>query len=79
MHYTSGQLPSVSDSYGRTLTFGYSSGLLLTGLTTPDHARPHLRLCGVFSSANRLSTVTYNTSPATHQTYLYGNASFPSR
>ena len=42
------------------------------------HERPHLRLCDLSSSSdNLLSTVTYATSPATHQTYLYENTSYP--
>ena len=37
MHYTSGKLTSVTDTYGRTLGMSYT-GSLLTGVTTPDSA-----------------------------------------
>ena len=77
MHYTSGQLTSVTDTYGRTLGITYTSSLL-TGLTTPDSANLSYGYVNYSSSgANRLTTVTYNTSPATNITYLYENASYP--
>jgi Domain of unknown function (DUF6531) len=72
MHYTSGRLSSVSDTYGPTIGLSYTSGLL-TGLTTPDS----LSLTAFSSGGHQLSTVAYNTSPATHQTYAYGDARFP--
>ena len=75
MHYTAGTLTSVTDSYGRALTFAYTSSLLHT-VTTPDS----LVLTYAFTTvgtANRLTSVSYNTSPATSQTYLYENASYP--
>ena len=75
MHYTSGKLTSVTDTYGRTLTLSYT-GSLLTGLTTPDSANLTYGYVA-YSSSNRLTTVTYNTSPATHITYLYENTSYP--
>jgi hypothetical protein len=73
--YSSGQVSFVSDSYARQLGFTYSSGLL-SGVTTPDSLTLSYGYL-TFSSATRLSTVTYNTSPTTHQTYLYENTSFP--
>jgi YD repeat-containing protein len=76
MHYTSGKLTSVTDSYSRSLGISYSSMGLLTGVTTPDTLALTYGYVN-FSSANRLTTVSYNTSPATSQTYLYENASYP--
>lgn len=77
LNYSSatGQLSSVSDSYGRSLGFSYSSGLV-SGVTTPDAVVLSYGYLA-FGSANLLSTVSYNTSPVTHQTYLYENTSFP--
>ena len=75
MHYTGGKLTSVTDSYSRALGLTYS-GALLTGVTTPDTLALSYGYVA-FASANRLTTVTYNTTPATHQTYLYENASYP--
>jgi hypothetical protein len=75
MHYTGGKLTSVTDTYGRGLGMTYT-GTLLTGLTTPDSLSLTYGYVA-FSSANQLATVTYNTSPATHQTYLYENTSYP--
>jgi uncharacterized protein RhaS with RHS repeats len=75
MHYTSGKLTSVTDTYGTGLTLGYT-GSLLTGLTTPDSANLTYGYIA-FASSNLLSTVTYNTSPATHLTYTYANTSYP--
>jgi hypothetical protein len=76
LHYTSGKLSSVTDTYGRHLGISYSSIGLLTGLTTPDSLSLTYGYVS-YSSGHLLSTVTYNTSPATHQTYSYGNTSFP--
>ena len=63
MHYTSAQLSSVTDTYGRTLGLTYTSGLL-TGLTTPDSLNLTYGHVGFSSGGHLLSTVTYNTSPA---------------
>ena len=73
MHYTSAQLSSVTDTYGRTLGLSYTSGLL-TGLTTPDSLNLTYGFVGFSSGGHLLSTVGYNTSPATHQTYGYSNS-----
>ena len=76
--YSSGQISYVSDSYSRTLGFSYSSAGLLTGVTTPDSLTLAYGYIAFASAGTHLlSTVTYNTSPATHQTYLYENASYP--
>lgn len=74
--YSHGQIAFVSDSYARKLTLGYSSGLLST-VSTPEFTSGLTYGYVKYSSSTRLSTVTYATSPATHQTYLYENTSFP--
>jgi YD repeat-containing protein len=75
--YSHGQIAFVSDSYARKLTFGYSSGLLST-VSTPEFTSGLTYGYVAYSSgAHQLSTVTYATSPATHQTYLYENTSYP--
>ena len=53
----SGQLSTVTDSYGRALTFTYTGGLL-TQVTTPDS----LVLTYGYTSG-LLTSVSYNTSP----------------
>ena len=73
--YTSGVLTSVSDSYSRTLTFTYTSGVM-TGVSTPDSATLSYGYTTV-SSHKLLTSVTYNTSPSTSQTYSYSNTSYP--
>lgn len=69
----SNQLTTVTDSYGRTLTLTYSGGLLNT-VTTPGGL---VLTYGYNSAGTQLTSVSYNTSPATSQTYLYENSSFP--
>lgn len=75
LNYTSGQLTSVTDSYGRSLGLTYT-GSLLTGVTTPDSLVLTYGYSTV-SGSSLLTSVGYNTSPATSQTYAYANASFP--
>ncbi len=75
MNYTSGQLTSVSDSYGRALTLTYTAGLLQT-VSTPDT----LMLTYGFTATgegSQLTGVSFNTTPVTGQTYYYEDASFP--
>ena len=76
--YSSGQISYVSDSYSRQLGFSYSSAGLLTGVTTPDSLALSYSYV-TFASASRtlLSSVSYNTSPTTSQTYLYENTGNP--
>jgi RHS repeat-associated protein len=76
LHYDSNNaLTSVTDSYNRQLTFTYQNGLLST-LTTPDGLILTYGYESIGSTA-LLTTVTYSTSPATSQTYLYENAQVP--
>ncbi|MFZ3326176.1 MAG: DUF6531 domain-containing protein [Methylocella sp.] len=76
INYTSGQISYVSDSYGRQLGLSYSSAGMLSGVTTPDTLALSYGYVA-FASAHILTTVSYNTSPATHQTYLYENVHNP--
>ncbi len=80
LQYTANnQLVSISDSYNRTLTFTYQ-GSLLRSVATPDNL---VLTYGYTASGvtpgvlDRLASVSYSTSPATSQTYLYGNANLP--
>ncbi len=75
--YSSGQISYVSDSYDRQLGFSYSSAGLLTGVTTPDSLSLSYGYLTYSSTGSQLQSVTYNTSPTTHQTYLYENLSYP--
>ena len=75
--YSSGQISYVSDSYSRQLGFSYSSAGRLTGVTTPDSLTLSYGYVNFSSNGNQLTTVTYNTSPTTHQSYLYEDASHP--
>jgi len=70
---------SVTDSFNRTLTFTYTGSLLHT-VTTPDA----LVLTYGFNSSgispgvlDRLSSVTYSTTPQSSQSYLYENTALP--
>jgi len=69
---SSDQLVSVSDSYNRTLAFTYQNYLLQT-VTTPDG----LVLTYGYTPLNQLASVSYSTTPATSQSYLYENADLP--
>lgn len=75
LNYTGSVLNSVSDSYSRSLSFTYT-GSVLTGVSTPDSATLTYGYTTV-SSQNLLTSVAYNTSPGTSQTYVYANASYP--
>jgi uncharacterized protein RhaS with RHS repeats len=67
------QLTSVSDSFGRSLTLAYISGLLNT-VTTPDGQviTYGYDVTGLTpSTPDRLIAVSYSTNPATTQFYTY--------
>lgn len=77
---SSTQIATVTDSYGRKLTFTYNTSGYLTQVTTPDS----LVLSYSYSSSgvnpgvnDRIASVSYNTSPSTSVSYNYGNSSFP--
>jgi len=75
---TGGNLSTVTDSYSRTLTFTPNSNGLIQSVTTPDaESFTYGYTVGSGSTANRLTSVTYSTTPSTSQTYLYQNASYP--
>jgi len=74
-----GQLASVTDSYGRSLTFTYQGGLLQK-VTTPDS----LVLTYTFASSgvtagvlDQLTSVAFSTTPQTSRTYIYDNPYLP--
>src|SRR5271165_5409024 len=80
-------LCSVTDSYGRTLSFTYSGGVM-TQLTTPDslvvtygYSLTNAIAGGAYysiSGGNALTSVSYNTSPTTSQSYSYsGTYKYP--
>jgi RHS repeat-associated protein len=74
--YSGTQLQTVTDSYGRKLGFSYASNGMLETVTTPDT----LVLTYGFTAAtggNQLTSVSYNTSPVTSQTYVYGTSTLP--
>ena len=67
------QLTSVTDSFGRTLTFSYT-GTLLSTVTTPDGlvVAYSYNSSGLNPGVNdRLVGVSYSTSPATNRSYTY--------
>jgi RHS repeat-associated protein len=68
------QLASVTDSYGRSLTFTYAGGFgtMLQSVLTPDSTTITCAYNAPTPGVpNQLASVTYPTSPATSQTYLY--------
>src|SRR5262249_43824683 len=75
----SNQLLSVTDSFNRTLSFTYQSGLLRT-VTTPDGLvlTYSYDVSGVTPGVlDRLRSVTYPTTPVTRQRYIYTNMALP--
>jgi RHS repeat-associated protein len=72
MHYTGSNLTSVTDSYGRTLTFTYNADTTLASLVTPDGTTITYGYTASTGGKN-LTSVTYPTSPSTSLTYVYGN------
>jgi YD repeat-containing protein len=72
---TSAQLTSVTDSYSRSLSLSYTSGLL-TQVTTPDSL---VLTYGYNTGGTLLTSVSYNTSPTTSVTYNYANSSIDRR
>jgi RHS repeat-associated protein len=72
MHYTGSNLTSVTDSYGRTLTFTYNADNSLATLVTPDGTTITYGYTAS-SGGKNLTSVTYPTSPSTSLTYVYGS------
>lgn len=75
--YDNGKLISVTDSFGRALRFSYQGNRLRT-LTTPGGLVVTYGFTqGTPNSENRLTSVTYSTTPPTGLTYLYENPAMP--
>jgi len=70
LNYANGQLASVTDSFGRTLTFSYTGNGQLQAVTTPDGATQY-----AYDSLDRLVSVTH--PDGTARQYQYGNTSYP--
>ncbi|WP_346948816.1 RHS repeat-associated core domain-containing protein [Dyella sp.] len=66
-----GQVSSVTDSYGRVLSFSYSTAGLLDQLTLPDQTTVHY----AYDSIGRLSSVTYADGKSVG--YKYEATGFP--
>jgi len=77
----SGQLTTITDSYSRALTLTYNPSGQISTVSTPDG----LTLTYGYNASgqsgsgvlDRLASVSYSTSPATSQTYLYENGTYP--
>ena len=74
LSYNSGMLASVVDSYGRMLSFNYSTGsyLQLLNVGTPDGTIQYS-----YNNLYNLTGVTYPTSPATSKQYQYTSTNYP--
>ncbi len=72
----SNQLTSVTDSYGRTLTFTYDASGLLQTLGTPDGTITN-GYTATTNSGQNLTSVTYPTATPTSNTFLYENPNLP--
>jgi YD repeat-containing protein len=69
---SSNQLVTVTDSFRRQLSFAYANGRLAT-FTTPDGL-----ILTYGYTGNKLTSISYNTTPVSSQTYLYENTALPS-
>src|SRR3981189_3228419 len=73
LQYDSNNAPAtVTDSFNRQLSFTYNNGRL-AAVSTPDSL-----ILTYGYPGNHLTSVSYNTTPATSQTYLYENSALPS-
>jgi RHS repeat-associated protein len=74
----SGSLSTVTDSYNRTLTFSPNTSGLIQTVTTPDNQISFAyTTIGANGSAVGLTSVTYQGSTPTTQTYVYENQFYP--
>jgi RHS repeat-associated protein len=69
--YGNGHLASVTNAFGRTLTFQYNGASQLASVTTPDARVIHYG----YDSTGRLSSVTYPDGKS--RSFVYENAAFP--
>lgn len=76
LHYTSGQVTSVTDSYSRALNFTYNTNGTLNTVTTPDSTTLTYGYNSV-TGGNQLASVSYSTSPATEQQFSYTQSGLP--
>ena len=76
---TSNQLASVTDTFGRQLTFNYNGSLLQTVITADQQTLTfgYTSFDTGIASGNVLTSVTYPTSPGTSVTYLYQDGALP--
>jgi RHS repeat-associated protein len=77
MHYNGGnQLTSVTDPYSRSLVLTYNGSGTLNTVTTPDGSTLTYGYNSVVGG-NQLTSVTYSTSPASSQQFLYTQSGLP--
>ncbi len=69
------QLKTVTDSYGRTLSFAYLNGLL-HAVTTPDKLTLTFTV-NASGTTQLLTSVTFSTMPSTSRSYQYQNSTYP--
>ena len=74
---SSGQLATVADSYGRTLTFGYANGVLQTLIDPDGRTYTYSYDAVVLTNPDRLLSVTYPGTSTPQVQYVYENAAYP--
>jgi RHS repeat-associated protein len=71
------QVDSVTDSYGRTLSFTYANGLI-SALTTPDGTTISYGYTPVsLNYSNNLTSITYPATTPSTLTYVYESSTLP--
>jgi RHS repeat-associated protein len=73
---TNGNLASVTDSFGRTLTFSVINGVI-QGMTDPDGKVYTYNYANLVTLASQLVSVTFPGSNSPTVQYLYENPSYP--
>jgi len=69
--FNASYLTSVTDSYGRSLSFTYNDQHLIETVSTPDSLVLTIGYTSSTSGGYNLTSMSYNTDPATSQTYSY--------
>jgi RHS repeat-associated protein len=82
LNYTNDVLTSVTDSFGRTLSFAHNPDGSVASLTTPDnttiaYAYTSVPLANLTLAGQQLTTVTFPTSPPQTITYNYADTGLP--